>query len=204
MKQLSDYIDLEPYTHIVGIDEVGWGALAGPITVAGVALSVDAVSDIKDSKRYTTEKARKKAWDKVHTEHSLVQDVWHASVLSINDVGHAECLSSLTCGLGHQLMEHMKFLNHKPLLVVDGECKFDLPRPYIALPKADGFVPAVSAASVLAKITRDDFMRDIQDLDEWELYKNKGYGTKHHIQMLKRYGALEGIHRKPSVAGICG
>ena len=200
MKRLEDYINLGPYTHIVGVDEVGWGALAGPITVAGVILPVDAVSDIKDSKRYTTEKARKKAWAKFLEENnSVVKDVWHASVLSINEMGHGECLDSLTCGLSYQLMEHARNLNFTPLLVVDGECKFDLPRPNIALPKADGFVPAVSAASVFAKITRDDLMRDIEDLDEWEFYSNKGYGTRHHIAMLKTHGELEGIHRKSSI-----
>ncbi len=60
-------------------------------------------------------------------------------------------------------------------------------------------MPAVSAASVYAKITRDDLMSDIKDLDEWEFFNTKGYGTKQHVAMLKRYGALEGIHRKASI-----
>lgn len=204
MRRLEDHIDLSEYTHIVGIDEVGWGALAGPLTVAGVVLPVDAVADIKDSKRYSTDRSRKKAWDKFQAEHNVVKDVWHASVDSINERGHAECLRDLTCVLGYHLMEYMVSLHANPLLVVDGECKFDLPRPNIALPKADGFVPAVSAASVYAKITRDQFMKDIKDLDEWEFFKNRGYGTQHHLTMLKQYGALEGIHRKSSIHNIVG
>jgi len=203
VRNLSDHIDLAPYTHIIGVDEVGWGALAGPITVAGVVLPLDALTDIKDSKRYATDKSRRTAWDKLQDEQGhIIHYVWSASVTSINMFGHAECLSSLTAGLSHQLMEHMVHLNFKPLLVVDGDCKFELPTPHIALPKADGFVPAVSAASVIAKITRDEFMRDIKDLDEWEFFKNKGYGTKRHIAMLKQHGALEGIHRTASISSI--
>ncbi len=210
-RKLSDIICLDKFTHIIGVDEAGWGALAGPISMGSVMLPVEeALSlDIKDSKRYTTEKSRKAALDaaiKGDTPYSWA----FAHPVEIDEKGYTACLYSLQSSVivdmhdwGNTIILDREF---NPLVVVDGN---KLTRDlidgitYLAVPKADDFVPVVSAASCVAKVLRDEYMCELdKDHPDWLFYKHKGYGTQEHIKLLKDLGPIKDVHRPGPVHNL--
>ncbi len=208
-RKLSDAIPLDGFTHVLGIDEVGWGALAGPITVAGVVLPVNLELPIKDSKRYTTERSRKKALHAVEDEF-FDCCVVTASPYEIDTVGYSKVLDRLHEDILRVLLGSKEEDDQSYLVVLDGVKAFKNPpegQICISLPKADDFVSAVSAASCLAKVHRDEYMSAIDERSPfkgWDFYKNKGYGTKDHIKYLKEKGPIEGFHRSGPVSSILG
>jgi ribonuclease HII len=206
-RKLSDIICLDKYTHIIGVDEVGWGALAGPIGVGGVLLAVDQELGIKDSKKYTTERSRQAAWDDISDEIELMS-YRKAPVDYVDEFGYSESLHRLYRQVTNDLLingeKYYDEEQFRPLVVVDGNKTIrGLKEGYIqlAVKKADSFVSAVSAASCLAKLSRDREMTDLDErYPEWVFHKNKGYGTRQHLDMLKKNEPLEGVHRMSVVS----
>ena len=207
-RKLSDFICLDGFTHIIGVDEAGWGALAGPISVGSAMVTVKEAEslDTKDSKRYTTEKSREAALDAA-TE-ILTQYSWRfAHPGEIDDKGYISCLYSLQDHVIRDMYDWGKIVlanqEFRPLVVVDGNKLYkDLIEgvTYLAIPKADDFVPVVSAASCVAKVMRDEYMHDLHESHpDWLLYKHKGYGTREHINLLKSLGPFDGVHRPKPV-----
>jgi ribonuclease HII len=176
--------------YVVGFDEVGNGAIAGDLCVAGCALHVGFRGGLKDSKKYT-EKAREKAYQQV-LHASDARGVYMLSPERINSLGHKRALDLL---FTNALNYMYGLFGDTAIYIVDGtatlpEVKFK----HTALAKADSYVPAVSAASILAKCERDAKMRDA-GYEEWNFAKHKGYPTKFHTDMLKNVGPIEGFHR---------
>ena len=177
-------------TYICGFDEVGNGALAGDLCVAASALHVGFRGELKDSKKYT-EKAREKAYRQVRYS-SDARGVYMLSPERINSLGHKRALDLL---FTNALNYMYKLFQDTAIYIVDGTSILPgVAFKHYALIKADGYVPAVSAASILAKCERDQKMRDL-DYPEWDFAKHKGYPTKAHVDMLKSNGPLEGVHR---------
>ena len=208
-RKLSDIVCLDRFTHIIGVDEAGWGALAGPISMGAAIVSVKEAEslDIKDSKKYTTERSREAGLDAAME--ILAQYSWRfAHPNEIEDKGYMGCLYSLQEHVISDMYDWGDTLiaEFNPLVVVDGN---KLTRnliddvTYMPIPKADDFVPVVSAASCVAKVMRDEYMCDLdKDHPDWLFYKHKGYGTQEHIKLLKDLGPIKDVHRPGPVHNL--
>jgi ribonuclease HII len=168
---------------LCGIDEAGRGPLAGDLVMAGCVLHVS-VNGLNDSKKLSPKKRE------VLYEEIIKNSTYHIvkfSALQIDSMGISKCLKS-------GLEEILNTINASEYLF-DGNSTFGV-QGLKTLIKADATVPEVSAASILAKVTHD---RDILELDklypEYGFAKHKGYGTALHVSMIKEYGYSE-VHRK--------
>jgi ribonuclease HII len=169
---------------LCGIDEAGRGPLAGDLVMAGCILR-EHIDGLNDSKKLT-QKRREALYEKIINADTIYYVV-KFSAQEIDNYGITHCLRE-------GLLTIMKNLTASRYLF-DGNTSFGVPNLEHMI-KADGKVAAVSAASILAKVTHD---RDILELakkyPQYELHRHKGYGTKLHIEMIKKYGYSD-IHRK--------
>ena len=173
---------------LCGIDEAGRGQLAGPLCVAGVVFKND-ISTIKeleqlnDSKKLTEKK--REALFEVIKENSFYHIVL-TSNKDIDRLGIAVCIKNSIL----EIIENLQGFDY----LMDGNTSFGI-KNLSHLIKADATIKEVSAASILAKVTRDRYMDNIDK--EYPLYmfgKHKGYGTKLHMELIKQYGKSE-LHR---------
>ena len=168
---------------LCGIDEAGRGPLAGDLVMAGVILKKD-IEGLMDSK-VLSEKKREELYPLI-IEHSLYHIV-SFSPKKIDDIGLSRCL-------GKGLEEIMHKLKAK-IYLFDGNQTFGV-LGINTMVKADGKIPEVSAASILAKVTHDRAIVKASELyPNYGFEKHKGYGTKAHIEAIKKYGFCD-IHRK--------
>jgi len=169
--------------NLCGIDEAGRGPFAGPLVVAGVILK-EPVEELNDSKKLT-EKKREKLFDiiKEKSEFHIV----FKSAFDIDNFGISKCLSD-------SIKEIMKNLSAQQYLM-DGNTAFGISNLNYLI-KADGIIDEVSAASILAKVSRDRYMCEIaKEYPEYLFEKHKGYGTKAHIEAIKEHGYSK-LHRR--------
>ena len=170
--------------NLCGIDEAGRGPLAGPLVVAGVILEKE-ILGLNDSK-VLSEKKREKLFDEIK-EKSKYHIVFK-SAKEIDDFGISFCLKSSILEIMQNLQE---FSNN---FLMDGNINFGIQNLQKEI-KADAKYKEVSAASILAKVSRDRFMDEISPLyANYNFHKHKGYGTKAHIEAIKEFGRSD-IHR---------
>jgi ribonuclease HII len=189
MKQSSFNFDNLQLENLCGIDEAGRGPFAGPMTIAGVRFKND-ISKIKefeilnDSKKLT-EKKREMLFD-IIKEHSYFHIV-SVSNKQIDELGISTCIKK-------SIIEIMEKIDTKNYLM-DGNTSFGIEDLQHKI-KADGDIKEVSAASILAKVTRDRYMVEIaKKYPNYDFHKHKGYGTKAHIEAIKKYGFCD-LHRR--------
>lgn len=167
---------------LCGIDEAGRGPFAGPMCIAGVVLK-NSIEKLNDSKKLT-EKKREELFDIIQNN-----SIYHIVMISnkqIDDMGLSACLKMA-------IEEIMLNISAKDYLM-DGNTTFGI-KNLKSLIKADATVKEVSAASILAKVTRDRYMVDMaKKYPEYSFEKHKGYGTKVHKDAIREYGFCE-IHR---------
>ena len=181
-----------PSEHVIGIDEVGMGCWAGPVVVAGAVLP-KGWSDpkVKDSKKLTP-KQRVKAKAIILRE-SVAHVVLEASNVMVDQYGIGQVRDWLTEGCALYCLRRYP----DALVVQDGDVPVvigDQPQNMVWL--ANVYVPAVSAASVLAKVHRDSFMKFQATLHpHYGWNTNMGYGTPAHVSGLKSHGVTE-LHRR--------
>lgn len=176
------------YRTVCGIDEAGRGPLAGPVCAAAVILPDGMIIDgVNDSKKLT-EKKREVLFD-VIKEKALAYSIAVADEKEIDEINilQATFLAMNRAFAG---------LSIKPdMALVDGNRDPKLGIPTKTIIKGDALSMSVACASVLAKVTRDRFMLEMDGkYPEYQFSKHKGYGTKLHYEMLDKYGASE-IHR---------
>lgn len=177
------------YKYVCGVDEAGRGPLAGPVFAAAVILPRDYVIDgVNDSKKLT-EKKREQLYSKIK-EQSLAYCVASASVDEIDEINilNATFLAMTRAVSGLQVKADFALVdgNRLPSLEIDAK----------AVVKGDALSESIAAASILAKVERDHFMLNLaNDYPNYAFEKHKGYGTKLHIEMIKKYGASS-VHRK--------
>ena len=170
--------------NLCGIDEAGRGPLAGPLVVAGVILIEDIIG-LNDSK-VLSEKKREKLFDEIK-EKSKYHIVFSDAKL-IDEKGISFCLKSSIL----EIIENLKEFSNSFLM--DGNTNFGIQILQKEI-KADAKYAQVSAASILAKVSRDRFMDEISPLyPNYDFHKHKGYGTKAHIEAIKEFGRSD-IHR---------
>ncbi|RUM92096.1 MAG: ribonuclease HII [Thiothrix sp.] len=179
-----------PERLIAGVDEVGRGPLAGPVISAAVILDPTyVIPGLADSK-VLSEKRREALYDQIR-ERVLCWAIGRAEVEEIDTLNilHASLLSMRRAVLA---------LTIKPQKVlVDGNRCPDLPYPAEAIIKGDASVKAISAASIIAKVTRDREMRNLHDqYPDYGFDRHKGYPTRLHRECLARYGAT--VHHRKS------
>lgn len=171
---------------VAGIDEVGRGCWAGPLVAAAVLLAKP-VNGLMDSKLLS--KAQRAALSKDVYEHGVVGIGW-VWPKEIDNIGLTEATT--------QAMQLALRAIQEPYdeIIIDGNFNYlsDYPKAK-ALIKADQLVPAVSAASIVAKVARDTYMAEQhQSFPGYGFDKHVGYGTKLHADMLKLHGLCE-LHR---------
>ncbi|UCF86369.1 MAG: ribonuclease HII [Desulfobacteraceae bacterium] len=176
------------YDLIAGVDEAGRGPLAGPVVAAAVIIPQGTqLTGIKDSKKMT-EKAREKAFPLVHDQ-ALATGI---GVVSHKYIDEYNILRASLEAMKRAVLA----LDPQPeFLLVDGIQKVPLPVPQRCLKKGDQISRSISAASVVAKVYRDRIMRCYHEMHPvYDFTQNKGYGTRSHLEALKRNGPSP-IHR---------
>ena len=176
--------------YIAGIDEAGRGPLAGPVVVGCVIMPEDSIIEgVNDSKKIS-EKKREKLYDEI-IENAIS---WSVAIIGWNEIDEVNILNATKNGV----TECINKLETKPeLILVDALKGIDTCNiPYVSMVKGDAKCYSISAASIIAKVTRDRIMREWDDVyPQYGFAKHKGYGTKAHIEALKEYGPCP-IHRK--------
>jgi len=168
---------------LCGIDEAGRGPIAGDLVMAGCILHKD-IDGLNDSKKLTAKK-REFLYELIVQNSDFY--VFKATPKEIDDDGISICLQR---GL-KEIMNSLKCENY----LFDGNTSFGIGGLETMI-KADGKIPEVSAASIIAKVTHDrDILEEAKKYPEYQFEKHKGYGTKLHVEMIKQYGYCE-IHRR--------
>lgn len=199
MSQISNY-DANNYSinksYVVGCDEVGWGAVAGPLVIVGVRAPRDwNFEGLNDSKKMTpgSRETMRAKLGKLIEEKVITWYLAERSNVQIDKVGVATALRE--CYIEVFAALHDK----QSLIIVDGNLKFDktVEDAYdrVSLIKADGKIPAVAAASILAKTYRDEKMKILHPLHPmygWD--SNVGYPNPGHLQAISKHGPCP-LHR---------
>ena len=180
----SDNVNL-----IVGVDEAGRGPLAGPVVAAAVILPRAYINnEINDSKQLS-EKKRELLFKQIK-ENAIAIGVGIVDAKTIDEINIYEA-SRLAMKLAIKDMKH-----NYDLVLSDAMPIKDLEKQVIPIIKGDAKAMCIAAASIIAKVTRDHMMEELDKLyPEYGFKKHKGYGTKAHLEALKKYGALQGVHR---------
>jgi ribonuclease HII len=178
--------------HVIGLDEVGRGAFAGPIVAAGVVfkphLKLDFLSKVNDSKLLSP-KVREEL--SIFIKENSVWDIASLDLDFINTYGIGKANNKVLINVLNNLL--VKLNSNKYYVLVDG---FDLKIPnQKAIIKGDQKCLSIAAASIIAKVYRDNLMKEYHKLyPNYALNKNMGYGTKLHRDALKIYGSSK-LHR---------
>ena len=173
-----------PGLKVAGVDEVGRGPLVGAVVTAAVILDpAHPIAGLADSKKLS-ERKREALADLIR-EHALAWALGRAEPAEIDELNilHATMLAMRRAVAG---------LSQSPdAVLVDGNRVTDFGCPAEAVVKGDGRVPAISAASILAKVARDAEMRDLHErYPQYGFDRHKGYPTKDHMAALRDHGAL--------------
>lgn len=183
---------------VAGIDEAGRGPLAGPVCVACVIMPLDddkIIEGINDSKKLT-EKKRNLLFEeikKVAIDYKII-------LIDEKTIDEINILNATKLGMKNAL----NGLKNKPYCVLIDAVKIDTDIKQENIIHGDAISYNIAAASILAKVTRDRLMLDYAEkYPEYGFEKHKGYGTKLHIEMLKKYGKCE-IHRDSFIKNFVG
>ena len=180
----SDKVNL-----IVGVDEAGRGPLAGPVVAAAVIFPRAYNNiDINDSKQLS-EKKREALFD-VIKENAIAYGVGIVSAEMIDEINIYEATKVA-------MKQAINNLKHNYDLILTDAMKLDgFDVEVIDIIKGDAKALPIAAASIIAKVTRDHMMNELDaKYPEYGFKKHKGYGTKQHMEALKKYGPIKGIHR---------
>ena len=177
----------DSYKYIAGIDEVGRGTIAGPVVAAAVILRRDQSYDELDDSKRLTEKNRKLLSKKIISQ----SIAWSISLSDVNEIDNLNILWATMLAMRRSILG----LPCKPdFIQIDGNTLPNLEfynevLSAEAIIGGDAKIPAISAASIIAKVYRDNLMRSLGKIyPNFNFSKHKGYGTKDHIERLKEFG----------------
>ncbi|MFZ3057997.1 MAG: ribonuclease HII [Minisyncoccales bacterium] len=187
------------YKYVAGIDEAGRGPLAGPVVSSAVLIlekdfkHAKKIKSVKDSKKLS-EKKREQVYPNLINSSKLKWGIGMVSEKMIDKINILEAtkLSMIKAVKNLEKRNEIK-VDH---LILDGRMKLNLKIAQISIIKADDKVFSVSAASIIAKVTRDRIMIEYdKTYPAYNFKKHKGYGTKEHMKKIKKNGICK-IHRK--------
>ena len=175
---------------LCGADEAGRGPLCGPVCCAAVVLPADFVcDDINDSKKIS-EKKREKLFDLI-IENAVAYSI---QMVSPQEIDQINILQASLTGMKRAVLD----LGITPdIVLVDGnKTPADMPCRTRAVVKGDANSMSIAAASILAKVSRDRFMAELdKEYPQYQLMKHKGYPTKQHYELIAKHG-IKGFYRK--------
>ena len=187
------------YKILAGMDEAGRGPLAGPVVCACVVMPLDKdkiIDGVNDSKKLTAKK-REVLFEKIintATCYKIIEvnnkTIDEINILNATKLGMSKCVNEMNIKIDMLLVDAVKGL--------DVKCE------YLPIIKGDAKSYLIACASILAKVYRDRLMEKLDEkYPAYNLKKHKGYGTKEHIENLKKYGKCE-IHRETFIKHFIG
>lgn len=188
MLEIENNLYNQGYKYICGVDEAGRGPLCGPVVAAAVILPKDiCIEGVNDSKKLS-EKKREKLYDDIMARALAVG-------VGISDVDVIEKVNILNA-TKLAMIQSINNLQITPdYVIVDGNQKIDITIPLDTVIKGDAKSESIACASIIAKVTRDRMLIEYDKAyPEYGFSKHKGYGTKLHIEAIKKYG-ITPIHR---------
>lgn len=204
MKEIEDKLHEQGYLFIAGIDEVGRGPLAGPVYAACVVLPADFnYTGIDDSKKLS-EKKREELYE-IITNNALAYGIGIADNHEIDKINILEATKLAMIRAFQKCNEKLNHSNpgdieNKPYASIDylliDALKLDIKIPQSGIIKGDSKCLSIAAASIIAKVERDRYMKEMDYVyPGYDFASNKGYGTKEHYTGLDEQGCCR-IHRK--------
>ena len=165
---------------IAGIDEAGRGPLAGPVVVAGVIMPMDnIIQGINDSKKLSAKK-RDALYDQIMATALDVQ----VAIVDRNTIDEINILNATKQGM----LQCINGFAQVDRVLIDA-VKLDAKVPTLSIIKGDSLSYSIAAASIIAKVTRDRLMLELdKQYPQYNFAKHKGYGTAEHIRLLKEHG----------------
>lgn len=175
---------------IVGIDEVGRGPLAGPMVIAGVILNQkNEILGLDDSKKLS--KAKRKDLSKQIKEKSTSYQVSFITAKEIDEKGLSFCLNKAV----NKIINYLSAEYEADYALLDF-MKVEISLAHEIIKKGDQKSNSIAAASIIAKVARDNYMHDLATLyPEYKFETNVGYGTQEHVEAIKKYGIIKNVHR---------
>lgn len=185
------------YSVVCGVDEAGRGPLAGPVFAAAVILPENTmIAGLNDSKKLS-EKKRELLYDEIKAK-AVAYNVAFATEKEIDEINilNATFLAMRRAVDGLQI--------RPDFALIDGNRTPELNVPARAIIKGDALSASIAAASILAKVERDRLMKILSEkYPEYSLEQHKGYGTKLHVELIKKHGP-SAIHRRSFLRKILG
>lgn len=179
--------------NVGGIDEVGRGPLAGPVTVACVCLPDEPLIEYVNDSKKVTEKRRITASEEIRRI---------AASYKIVSVGPDVIDEINILNATKKAMREAAVAVSPDVLLIDAVVLEGLPFDSVSIIKGDSKSYSIAAASILAKVHRDTYMMQMDELyPQYGFARNKGYGTAEHIEALRKYGPCP-IHRKTFIKKI--
>ncbi len=179
---------LKGYEMIAGVDEVGRGPLAGPVVAAAVILPKDFfLAGIDDSKKLSEKKRME--YDAIIRKEAISFSI---SMIHAEEIDEMNIYQATKKAMNIAIAS----LEPKPDLLLIDAMKLEIPFPSESIIKGDAKSISIAAASIVAKVARDNLMKEISSIHPvYGFQQNMGYGTKEHIEAIKQYG-ITSYHRK--------
>lgn len=189
MKEIENSLYDKGYELVAGIDEAGRGPLAGPVCAAAVILPKALVIDgINDSKKLS-EKKREMLFD-VIIKSAIAYSIEFVSPEVIDEINIRQATSLAM----HNALKNLE--TKADYVIIDGNDNIPYEIPFEYVIKGDAKSQTIAAASILAKVSRDRLMTELdKEYPEYCFAKHKGYGTKVHIEAIQKFG-VSPVHRK--------
>lgn len=170
------------YSLIAGMDEVGRGPLAGPVCTACIIMPLDDIIEGVDDSKKLSEKKREELAEKIK-EKAIAYSVQMVDEQTIDKINILE--ATKLC-----MKKSIETMDIRPgIVLVDAINKLDTDVEIRGIIKGDALSYNIGCASILAKVTRDKLMCELdKEYPEYGFAKHKGYGTKAHIEAIKKYG----------------
>jgi len=178
----------EEFSFVAGIDEVGRGPLAGPVVAAAVVFPKGAKIPAVDDSKKLSEKQRRELYDAIIQVPGVQYAISEVDEVKIDEINILQA-THLAMRLAVEQLDQVDFL------LVDGRPVPGLPVASLSVIKGDSKSASIAAASILAKVYRDDLMcRYAEEYPGYGFEEHKGYGTVKHLEALRKQGVCK-IHR---------
>lgn len=185
------------FAAICGVDEAGRGPLAGPVYAAACVLPFGCEIEGLDDSKKLSEKKRDLVYDRI----LAVAEDWCVASASVEEIEKLNILNATMLAM-RRAIRGLKSL--PDMALIDGNVAREMPCRARTIAGGDGKSACIAAASVLAKVSRDRYMTELDErFPEYGFAKHKGYGTKQHNEAILRLGPTE-HHRLSFLGGLVG
>lgn len=176
------------YQFICGVDEAGAGPLAGPVCAAAVIMPIGVELKWLDDSKKVTDKRRDVLFDQIKE----VAIAWVVETVDVEIIEEINILAARMLAMDRAINA---LKTQADFALIDGNYDKGITCPHITIVKGDSASASIAAASILAKVTRDRYMIEMDGrYPEYEFHRHKGYGTKLHYEHLREFGPCP-IHR---------